>query len=44
MLYAEMSDLAECLKTANRGYVFTLVTFYPFDDDLKWKRKASEGR
>jgi hypothetical protein len=41
---AEMSDLAECLKTANRSYEFTLVTFYPFDDDLKRKRKASGGR
>ena len=38
-----MSGLAECLKTANRSYVFTLVTFYPFDDNLK-RRKASEGR
>ena len=36
-----MSNLAESLETANRGYVFTLVAFYPFDDNLKW-RKASE--
>ena len=43
MPYAEMNGLAECLKTANRSYEFTLVAFYPLDDNLKLKRKASGG-
>jgi hypothetical protein len=38
-----MSDLAECFKTANRSYEFTLVTFYPFDDNLKWKSGKQVG-